>query len=114
MTDEQRNRLQALLPAMRVNARRARTQNEYHRRFNVIEALEDFMRAHAHGETSVYSYQMLENPKPTTIDMAEEWISIAEKAAEGHDKPGIVRMPSMAAVLSGMPPEHKEEAWERS
>jgi hypothetical protein len=39
----------------------------------------------------------------------EAWIAIAEKAAEGHDKPGIVRMPSMAAVLSGMPPEHKED-----
>jgi hypothetical protein len=73
-------------------ARRAPTQNEYHRRFVDVNALTDALAGRGTAHT------------------AEEWISIAEKAAEGHDKPGIVRMPSMAAVLSGMPPEHKEEA----
>jgi hypothetical protein len=91
MTDEQRNRLQALLDPMRTMALRAPTQNEYHRRFNEVGRLVSFIAGSATDET------------------AEEWISIAEKAAEGHDKPGIVRMPSMAAVLSGMPPEHKED-----
>jgi hypothetical protein len=89
VTDEQRFRLSALLKPMRDNARRAVSQNEYHRRFNDLHALEDHLRGAA------------------SLRTAEEWISIAEKAAEGHDKPGIVRMPSMAAVLSGMPPEHK-------
>jgi hypothetical protein len=74
---------------MRTMARRAPTQNEYHRRFVDVNALTDALAGRGTAHT------------------AKEWISIAEKAAEGHDKPGIVRMPSMAAVLSGMPPEHK-------
>jgi hypothetical protein len=110
MTPEQRARLVALLPAMKTMARRKVSQNDYYKAWNDIEQIESFLRAHAHGETSVYSYQMLEDDKPTTVDASEQWISIAEKAAEGHDKPGTIRMPSMAAVLSGMPPEHKEEA----
>lgn len=94
MTDEQRARLVAILPAMKIMARRAPTQNEYHRRFLQVEVLESFMRGARSG---------------LGVDAADHWIAIAEKAAEGHDKPGIVRMPSMAAVLSGMPPEHKED-----
>jgi hypothetical protein len=91
VTPEQRNRLESLVYPMKVMARRAPTQNEYHRRFNVIEALEGFLRPGA-----------VEYPL-----MAAHWVDVAEKAAEGHDKPGIVRMPSMAAVLSGMPPDAK-------
>jgi hypothetical protein len=65
--------------------------NARNKALNLCDALQDFL----HGNDDTHT--------------SEEWISIAEKAAEGHDKPGIVRMPSMAAVLSGMPPEHKEE-----
>jgi hypothetical protein len=93
---------------MKTMARRKVSQNDYFKAWNDIEQIESFLRHHAHGESSVVTYQMLENPEPTTIDMAEEWISIAEKAAEGHDKPGTIRM-TMAQVLSGMPPEHKED-----
>jgi hypothetical protein len=97
MTETQRARLVALLPAMKTMARRKVSQNDYFKAWAWIDALEGFMRGQAWG---CVEYQKT----------VEEWISIAEKAAEGHDKPGIVRMPSMAAVLSGMPPEHKEEA----
>jgi hypothetical protein len=86
VTPEQRARLVALLPAMKTMARRKVSQNDYFKAWNDIEQIESFLRHHAHGESSVVTYQMLENPEPTTIDMAEEWISIAEKAAEGHDK----------------------------
>jgi hypothetical protein len=96
MTPEQRNRLQALLDPMRTMARRAPTQNEYHRRFNVIDELKELLASPATSPVCVGAD-------------GEAWLAIAEKAAEGHDKPGIVRMPSMAAVLSGMPPEHKED-----
>jgi hypothetical protein len=92
VTPEQRARFDDLVPKMLTMARRAPTQNEYRRRFNDVHALIDALAGRGTAHTP------------------EEWISIAEKAAEGHDKPGIVRMPSMAAVLSGMPPEHKEEA----
>lgn len=92
MTPEQRTRLEALLPAMRTNARRAPTQNGYSKRWHQIELISGILNRGKYSEGSV-----------------EELIAIAEKAAEGHDKPGIVRMPSMAAVLSGMPPEHKED-----
>jgi hypothetical protein len=79
---------------MKTMARRKVSQNDYLKAFTIIGELEDLLRGNpSHRDRT-----------------AEEWISIAEKAAEGHDKPGIVRMPSMAAVLSGMPPEHKEEA----
>jgi hypothetical protein len=91
MTPEQRTRLVALLPAMKTMARRKVSQNEYHRRFNEC------------GELA----QFLADDIPGCNELAQVWIGVAEKAAEGHDKPGIVRMPSMAAVLSGMPPEHK-------
>jgi hypothetical protein len=74
---------------MKTMARRKVSQNDFSRA--IMQANE--LQCYLHGE-----------PQDRT---AEEWISIAEKAAEGHDKPGIVRMPSMAAVLSGMPPEHK-------
>jgi hypothetical protein len=82
---------------MKTMARRAPTQNDYNRRFNQIEHLEQFLGLGMRGVEIV------------GLPDAEEWISIAEKAAEGHDKPGIVRM-TLAQVLSGMPPEHKEEA----
>lgn len=75
---------------MKTMARRAVTQNEYQRRFNEIGMV-----------------QNVANGIDVDLFDVAEVISIAEKAAEGHDKPGIVRMPSMAAVLSGMPPEHK-------
>jgi hypothetical protein len=89
MTEDQRNRLQALVYPMKVMARRKVTENEKQKGINLAIDLQDFLHGHESRRT------------------AEEWISIAEKAAEGHDNPGIVRMPSMAAVLSGMPPEHK-------
>jgi hypothetical protein len=65
MTPEQRTRLSALLPAMRANARRAVSQNEYFRRFNQVEQLEEFMR----GEGVI-------------LEAAGIWIAIAEKAAK--------------------------------
>jgi hypothetical protein len=92
MTPEQRARLVALLPAMKTMARRKVSQNDYAKAWNEIEQLEAFLR----GDGVIQ-------------EAAGIWLSIAEKAAEGHDKPGIVRMPSMASVLSGMPPEHKED-----
>jgi hypothetical protein len=91
MTPEQRTRLVALLPAMKAMAWRQYPPNARNKALNLCDALQDFL--HGNDDTRT----------------AEEWIAIAEKAAEGHDKPGIVRMPSMAAVLSGMPPEHKED-----
>ncbi|MDN8612777.1 hypothetical protein [Variovorax ginsengisoli] len=75
-------------------ARRKVSQNEYHKAWGVIGDLEHFLTL---DEFGIREMQM---------PPAEEWIAIAEKAAEGHDKPGTVRM-TMAQVLSGMPPEHK-------
>jgi hypothetical protein len=95
MTEAQRARLLALLPAMKTMARRKVSQNDYHRAWGEIERLQAYLQAW---------------PVRICNTTPEAWLAIAEKAAEGHDKPGIVRMPSMAAVLSGMPPEHKEEA----
>lgn len=92
MTPEQRQRLCALLPAMRTNARRAVSQNEYNRRFHEIGNLEHFL--------SLDDLGIREMGEMT----AEVWLAIAEKAAECHDKPGTIRM-TMEQVLSGMPPE---------
>jgi hypothetical protein len=70
MTPEQRTRLQSLLPAMRANARRAPTMNEYNRRFNEVSELEEFIR-----RTDVTERQ------------ARAWMAFAEKAAEGAEQP---------------------------
>jgi hypothetical protein len=72
---------------MKTMARRKVSQNDYAKAWNDLCLVEEVL----HGGRS-----------DRTTD---EILAIAEKAAEGHDKPGIVRMPSMAAVLSGMPPE---------
>jgi hypothetical protein len=91
VTEAQRSRLIALLPAMKTMARRAVTQNEYHRRFNQIDEVQEFLASPATSPVCVGAD-------------GEAWLAIAEKAAEGHDTPGTIRM-TMAQVLSGMPPE---------
>jgi hypothetical protein len=65
MTLEQRTRLQSLLPAMRANARRAPTMNEYNRRFNECDELSQF----------------LADDIPGGNVLAQVWIGVAEKAA---------------------------------
>lgn len=68
-------------------ARRKPTQNEFRRAMNDIEEL----RAHLVGFASERS--------------PEEWIAIAEKAAEGADKPGVIKGMTMEQIRSGKPPE---------
>lgn len=68
MTPEQRTRLTELLPAMRTNARRLHPMNAMNKAMNQIYALEDVLR----GCVSHYT--------------AEEWLAIAEKAAQTETK----------------------------
>lgn len=92
MTPEQRTRLTELLPLMRKNARRKVSQNDYAKAFRMIDDLEQ---------------ALIGNHGPDAWS-PEQWLAYAEVAAEGADKPGTIRM-TMAQVLSGMPPEHKED-----
>lgn len=87
MTPEQRAKLQALLPGMRTNARRKVSQNEFAKAMHTVDNLRDFLLGCASAFT------------------AEEWIAIAEKAAEGHDKPGVIKGMTMEQIRSGKPPE---------
>ena len=87
MTPEQRQHLTNLLPRMRIVARRKVSPNDYQKAMHQADELVSFLASEA--------------PEGRT---AEEWISIAEKASEGHDKPGSIRM-TMEQMLSGMPPE---------
>jgi hypothetical protein len=96
MTPSQEARLTELERQMRAIARRSVSQNDFNRRMNQCDDLRQFLTV-AH-----YGYAQADQPT------AEEWLAIAEKAAEGHDQPGTIRM-TMAQVLSGMPPEHKGE-----
>lgn len=89
MTPEQRAKLQALLPGMLTMARRKVSQNDFHKAIGVMQELKVFLKFD-------------EDPSRRT---AEEWIAIAEKAAEGHDKPGVIKRMTMEQIRSGKPPE---------
>jgi hypothetical protein len=97
VTPAQKARLLELLPGMRQNARRAVSQNDYHKAWNEIENLEHFL---ALDEMSI---------REMGVDTATVWIAIAEKAAAGSDTPGTIKGMSMDQIRSGMPPEHKGE-----
>jgi hypothetical protein len=87
MTEEQRARLTALLPGMLTMARRRPTQNEFAKAMNTYHALTDALAGRGTAHTP------------------EEWIAIAEKAAEGSDKPGVIKGMTLEQIRSGKPPE---------
>ena len=90
MTPEQRARLLDLVPKMTTMARRAVNPTEHDRRWGTIAEIEDQLSDDVWGQWD------------------EAFMTQAEADAIGHDKPGTIRM-TMAQVLSGMPPEHKED-----
>jgi len=74
---------------MRTNARRKVSQNDFAKAIHQAEQLSYYLSG---GET----YDNF---------TAEEWIAIAEKAAEGSDKPGVIKGMTMEQIRSGKPPE---------
>ena len=94
MTPEQRNRLLDLIKGMKANARRAVSQNDHNKAWHWVGIVERRLSCD-------YVEDEMDQPP------IDELLAIAEKAAQGADKPGTIRMPSLAAVLSGMPPEVK-------
>lgn len=93
MTPEQRARLTSLLPGMLTMARRKVSHNDFQKAMGQIDRLRAFL--------SLAEWDITDLSLPT----AEEWIAIAEKASEGHDKPGVIKGMTMEQIRSGKPPE---------
>lgn len=91
MTPEQRARLTELLPRMRKMARREESDRKKAERFHRIGLLEHLLALDSAQSSAVY--------------VTDETIQQAERDAEGHDKPGVIKGMTMEQIRSGKPPE---------